>query len=110
MKLFEARQQPRQGDHVACATDINAHRHILRNSEIVNRGEMKNARCFLLDQPQIRCVQSKVRFRDVAFDKPKVTDTSSSERRNTIDLFVRARQQRRLHEQNEITLLPSETL
>ena len=71
---------------------------------------MKDACCLLLDQIQIRCIQSKLRLGDVAFDDLKLSNTSSSERRNAINLFVRTRRQRRLHEQNEIALLPRQAL
>src|ERR1700754_2826915 len=110
MKLFQVRQRTRQFDHVTCAADVDAQSHILGNGEIVNGGEMKNTRGFLLHQLQNRRIQCKLWFGDVAFDNLKLSNTSTGKRGNTINLLVRVRRQRRLHEQNEITLLPRQTL
>src|ERR1044072_800376 len=110
MKLFQAPQRTRQFDDIPRAADVDAQSNILGNGEIVNSGEMKDARSLLLDQLQIRGAQSKLWFRDIAFDDLKLSNTPAGERRDSIDLFMRARRQRRLHEENEITLLPRQTL
>src|SRR6185503_4936001 len=110
MKLFQVRQRTRQFDDVTRATNVDAQSKILGNGEIVDCGKMKDARCFPLDQREIRRAQSKLRLCYIALDNLKLSVTSAGERRNTCDLFVRVSRQRRLHEQNEITLLPRQTL
>jgi hypothetical protein len=50
-----------------------------------------------------------LRLADVAFDKPKITYTSSAELRDPCNFLVRTTEQRRLHEQDEIGLLPRQS-
>ena len=67
------------------------HRDFLRNGEIVNRREMKNARGFSLEQFEIDVTQRETRHTDVAFDDLKVAQAPASELSDTLDLFKRAR-------------------
>src|ERR1044072_4654877 len=105
MKLPQILKHTGQLDDIARAAGINSHCQLFRNRQIVNRREMKHARRFALDQLEIRSTQRQLRLADVAFDKLKSSDISSTERRDPCDLFPRPAEQRRLHEQDEIAVL-----
>jgi hypothetical protein len=98
-----------QLDDVARTAGINPHRQFFRHGEIVSRGEMKHARRLSLDQFEIGGTQRQLRFADVSFDKLKLSHISSRGLRDPSDLCARALKQRRLHEEDEIAVLPRES-
>ena len=98
-----------QLNNVARAAGINPHRQAFRNRQIVNSREMKHARRLLLDQIEIRGAQRELRHADVALDKREVSDVPAAERRDSRNLISRTSKQRRLHEQDEIAVLPRES-
>src|SRR5262245_29279336 len=102
MELPQARYCARNGEHVASAAWINPHREIARNGEIVNGGEMENARGLLLDQLEIGRLQLQPGLADVAFHDLKVTSGPSRELSNPRDLVGGTCEQRRLDQQDEI--------
>ena len=109
MKLAQILYRTRQFDHIARAANIHAHRDVFRNSEIVNRREMKHARRSSLDQFQIGNAQRQPGLADVSLDKLELSHSSAAELRDPGNLFARASKQRRLHEQDEIAILPRES-
>jgi len=109
MKVTQVRKRAREFDHIARPAGINPHRETLRNSEIVNRREMKHARRSSLDQFQIGNAQRQPGLADVSLDKLELSQSSAAELRDAGNLFARASKQRRLHEQDEIAILPRES-
>ena len=99
-----------QLNNVARAAGINPHRQLFRHRQIVNCREMKHARRLLLDQIEIRSTQRQAWLADVALDKLKLRHVSAAELRDPGDLLMRASEQRRLHEQDEVAVLPCESL
>ena len=109
MKLTEMRKTAGQIDDVARAASINPYGELFRNGEIVNRREMKHARRLLLDQREILFTQREARLADVAFDKCKFRGISTAELRKPRNLLACTSKQCRLHQQDEIAILPRES-
>src|SRR6185503_9964265 len=105
MKLAQILNRTRELNDVPRPSYIHAHCDVFRHCEIVNRREMKNARCFLLDQLEIDVAQCEARHTDVAFDDLKVTNASAGKLSDALDLFERARHECRLDEQDKIAVL-----
>src|SRR5215213_6253942 len=108
MKLAQVRQLASQLDDVACTAGINPHGEILRNGKVVNCREMKYARRLLLDQLEIRSAQRQLRLTDVALHEVAL-NVSSAELRDPGDLIAGTTEQRRLHQQDKIAVLPRES-
>jgi hypothetical protein len=109
MKLPQLQYRASQFDYIACPAHIHPHREFFRNGEIVNRREMKHAGRLLLDQIEIGGTQRELRLADVALDKFKVPGISAAELRDPGNLLARTTEQRRLHEQDEVAVLPGES-
>jgi hypothetical protein len=108
VKLTQLWERTRKLNDVTRAARIHAHRDILRNGEIVNCREMKDARRLLLDQLEIRGTEGESGHADIAFDDLKVTQASAGEFSDTLDRFERARHEWRLDEQDKIAVLARE--
>jgi len=108
MKVPQRRKRTRELDHVPSSADVHAHRGFARDSEIVEGSEMKDARGLLFGDCEVRRRQTKLRLRDVALNDLKIRGRTAGQARNAIDLDARAVEPRRLHQQNEATLLARE--
>jgi hypothetical protein len=109
MKLTQAPKSAGELDDVARAAGINTHRQVFSDGEIVNRREMKDAGRLSLDQLEIPVTQREFRLADISLDKLEIGDISVAARGNPGNLCTRAIEQRRLHEEDEIAVLPRES-
>jgi hypothetical protein len=102
VKLPQTRDCTRQSNDVSRSTCVNPHCKVFGDCQVVNGRKMKNSRSLLLDQLEIGGTQGKPGLADVAFDDPETS--LPAELREPLDFVHCTRPQRRLHQQNEITL------
>jgi hypothetical protein len=102
MKLAQARDFTRQSDDVSRSPDIDPHRNVFGDRQVINGSQMKDARGLLLNQLEIRGTHGECGLAYVALDDPEIVDTLPAELREPLDLFHCTRSQQRLHQQNEV--------